>query len=70
LATPARKKRSLYQQSVTGHNAIFFDVRVTLRYYEFVATDRNLERGVAMPGKSLGEFLLASEQDLKGQADI
>ncbi|UUQ66862.1 hypothetical protein NLK61_09550 [Pseudomonas fuscovaginae UPB0736] len=48
----------------------FFDVRITLRYYEFVATDRNLERGVAMPGTSLGEFLLASEQDLKGQADI
>jgi len=70
LATRARKKRSLNQQSVTGHNVDFFDVRITLGYYEYVATDRNLERGVAMPGTSLGEFLLASEQDLKGQADI
>jgi hypothetical protein len=45
---------------------IFFDVRITLGYYEFVATDRNLEGGVAMPGMSLGEFLPASERDLKG----
>jgi len=66
LATGVRKKRSLYQQSVTGHNVDFFDVRITLRYYEFVATDRNLEGGVVMPGTSLGEFLPASERDLKG----
>lgn len=52
--------------SVTCHNNDFFDVRITLGYYEYVATDRNLERGVAMPGTSLCEFLPASERDLKG----
>lgn len=66
---PAPKQAEVVP-SVTCHNNDFFDVRITLGYYEYVATDRNLERGVAMPGTSLGEFLLASEQDLKGQADI
>lgn len=62
---PAPKQAEV-APSVTCHNNDFFDVRITLGYYEHVATDRNLERGVAMPGTSLGEFLPASERDLKG----
>lgn len=66
LALLPAPKQAEVAPSVTCHNNDFFDVRITLGYYEHVATDRNLERGVAMPGTSLGEFLPASERDLKG----